>query len=181
MAARAVAAVRQAEEMAEEPTVRVHTKFDEDGNVVTSYEEQVYDEAGVLRGATDSDEDEIDAETMATIMDAAVAMETIQFTSGGVESPVAGIAPTTDAAQWRGQHIHFDSDDEEQEEQQQQEDDLVLNVVVGKNPNATTSGKPRVAAVRVSDSPAPAGRGATAASKVQIEEIDELVNAMSMH
>ena len=158
--------------MAAEPAVRVHTKFDDDGNIVTAYEEQVYDETGVLRGATDSEDDEdtaIDEETMATIMDAAAAMETIQFTSGGVESPVAGAAPTTDAAEWRGKHIHFDSDEEEEED---------IEVVVGKNPNATTSGKPRAAGVVVSDSPAAPVR--SAASRVQVEEIDELVNAMSM-
>ena len=160
--------------MAAEPAVRVHTKFDDDGNVVTAYEEQVYDETGVLRGATDSEEEDdtaLDEETMATIMDAAAAMETIQFTSGKVESPVAGAAPTTDAEQWRGQHIHFDSDEEEEQE------DIVVNVV-GKNPHATTSGKPRATGVVVSDSPAAGGR--SAASRIQVEEIDELVSAMSM-
>lgn len=145
MAARAVAAVRQAEEMAAEPAVRTHTKFDDDGNVITTYEEQVYDGDGVLRGATSSDEGEdetedededtmLDDETMATIMDAAAAMETIVFTSGEEPaSPVAGIAADggdLGASEWRGTHMRFDDEEEEDEE-----------VVVGRNKNATTSGK----------------------------------------
>ena len=135
IAARAVAAVRQAEEMVAEPTVRTHTKFDDEGNVVTTYEEQVYDSDGVLRGASSSEDedDTIGDEMMATIVDAAAALETIEFTSGEPESPVAMRQDTATASQWRGTHTHFeDSDDAEDE---------VDEMVVGRNKNATTSGK----------------------------------------
>ena len=130
IAARAVAAVRQAEEMAAEPVVRTHTKFDDEGNVVTTYEEQVYDSDGVLRGASASEEedDSIGEEMMATIMDAAAAMESIEFTSGDSESPVAMQRDIT-ATEWRGTHTRFDDEDEVEE------------MVVGRNKNATTSGK----------------------------------------
>jgi uncharacterized protein (UPF0147 family) len=130
IAARAVAAVRQAEEMAAEPAVRTHTKFDDEGNVVTTYEEQVYDSDGVLRGASSSEEedDTIGEEMMATIMDAAAAMETIEFTSGDPESPVATRRDIT-ATEWRGTHTRFDDENE------------VDEMVVGRNKNATTSGK----------------------------------------
>ena len=137
MAARAVAAVRQAEEMAAEPAVRTHTKFDDEGNVVTTYEEQVYDRDGVLRGASSSEEEEqdtMDEELMSTIMDAAAAMEAIVFTSGQPESPVA-IRQDTTASEWRGTHTRFDDDNDAEDDEEMDE------MVVGRNKNATTSGK----------------------------------------
>lgn len=136
LAARAVAAVRQAQEMVAEPAVRTHTKFDDEGNVITTYEEQVYDSDGVLRGASSSEEeaeeDTIDEEMMSTIMDAAAAMETIVFTSAA-QSPGAHTATGQDTTSrdWRGTHTRFDDDD----------DDGIDEIVVGRNKNATASGK----------------------------------------
>jgi hypothetical protein len=135
IAARAVAAVRQAEEMVAEPAVRTHTKFDDEGNVVTTYEEQVYDSDGVLRGASSSEDedDTIGDEMMATIMDASAALETIQFTSGEPDSPVAMRQDTITASEWRGTHTRFDDEDGAEDE--------VDEMVVGRNKNATVSGK----------------------------------------
>ena len=163
--------------------------------MVTTYEEQVYDSDGVLRGASSSEDedDTIGDEMMATLMDAAAAMETIQSTSGEPESPVQYI---TTASEWRGTHTRFDDEDGTEDE--------VDEMVVGRNKNATVSGKSKGeycssthqdgslrsllitahrddatgAVVRVSDSPAPAKTRTKATVKVQVEEIDDLASSL---
>ena len=103
MAARAVAAVRQAEEMVgEEAAVRTHTKFDDDGNVAATSEEQVYDSAGALE-TSDEEETTIDEATMEMLVDAAAAMETIQFTAAAAEAEPAVMSESaaSSSTAWR--------------------------------------------------------------------------------
>ena len=65
-----------------------------------------------------------------------------------------------------GTHTHFDDSEEE-------EDDVVINTV-GKDKTATTSGRAKSGgAVRVSDSPAAAGR-TKPSSKILVEQVDEV-------
>ena len=105
MAARAVAAVRQAEEMVgEEAAVRTHTKFDDDGNVAATSEEQVYDSAGALE-TSDEEETTIDEATMEMLVDAAAAMETIQFTAAAEAEPaVMSESAASSSTAWRYAH-----------------------------------------------------------------------------
>ena len=105
MAARAVAAVRQAEEMVgEEAAVRTHTKFDDDGNVAATSEEQVYDSAGPLE-TSDEEETTIDGATMEMLVDAAAAMETIQFTAAAEAEPaVMSESAASSSTAWRYTH-----------------------------------------------------------------------------
>ena len=66
-----------------------------------------------------------------------------------------------------GTHTHFDDSEEE-------EDDVVINTVVGRDKTATTSGRAKSGgAVRVSDSPAAAGR-TKPSSKILVEQVDEV-------
>ena len=106
MAARAVAAVRQAEEMVgEEAAVRTHTKFDDDGNVAATSEEQVYDSAGALLETSDEEETTIDEATMEMLVDAAAAMETIQFTAAAEAEPaVMSESAASSSTGWRYAH-----------------------------------------------------------------------------
>jgi hypothetical protein len=183
MAARAMAAVRQAEEMlgptahAGELTTRTHTKWDDEGNIVhecmETLETHPPSRHATITAAEDGPAEEEAVDVSQELEEMTIMEESLSLPDPSASAQQQHLVHT----EWRGEHIHFE--ESESEEELEHEDVLV---VVGRKRDAAPSMRAKKpSAVLVSDSPARPRVDGARASKIVVQEIDAMMGGMAVN